>query len=130
MKSTKLHLLVVLAAVALQGCANGVGTGSAAVDSPAQPAPPATSPTPAAAPAPTMTKVEDVKKGMVLTGGPGGGVKLHGFWHSAPLPLPPGNWEVVVKTYHTRTWKTAPRKPTLKFLLMALKNQDPKVHIQ
>ena len=126
MKSIKRCGVAALVVMALSACANTPRNAPVAEQEAVQPRAVATS----AADTPHVTRVEDVIKGAILTGGLGGGIKLAGFWQSAPLPLPPGKWEVVERKNFSRTWKTAPTKPTLRFLWVALKNQDPEAQVQ
>ena len=122
MKGINRYAAAALAAIALQGCAGAASRGSS--DDGA--APPAAA---AAASADTsnVVRVEDVKKGMVLTGGLGGGVKLHGFWHTAPLPLPPGEWEVLKKLTYSLPWMNG---ITEKAFTLSLVNRDPNAQVR
>lgn len=126
MKSIKKYGVAAMVVMALSACANTPRNAPVAGQEAVQPRAVTTS----AAVTPHVTRVEDVIQGAILTGGLGGGIKLEGFWQSAPLPLPPGKWEVVVRKNFSRTWKTAPTKPTLRFLWVALKNQDPEAQVQ
>ena len=121
MKDIKRYAAAALAAIALQGCAGAPGRGASEEGA----APPAA----AAASADTsnVVRVEDVKKGTVLTGGLGGGVKLHGFWHPAPLPLPPGEWEVLQKLTYPIPWRNGITEKAVTFTLL---NRDPNAQVR
>jgi hypothetical protein len=120
MKGINRYAAAALAAIALQGCAGAAGRGSS--DDGA--APPAAA---AAADTSNVVRVEDVKKGTILTGGLGGGVKLHGFWHTAPLPLPSGEWEVLKKLTYSIPWKNG---ITEKAFTLSLVNRDPNAQVR
>jgi len=120
MKGINRYAAAALAAIALQGCAGAAGRGSSDEGA----APPAAA---AAADTSNVVRVEDVKKGMVLTGGLGGGVKLHGFWHTAPLPLPPGEWEVLQKLTFSVPWRNG---ITEKAVNLILANRDPTAQVR
>jgi hypothetical protein len=119
MKGIHRYAVAALAALALQGCAGAAGRGSSDEGA----APPAAA---AAADTSNVVRVEDVKKGMVLTGGLGGGVKLHGFWHTAPLPLPPGEWEVV----HRGDYRQQFRIRSQARVRLDLQNIDPTAQVR
>lgn len=120
MKGINRYAAAALAAIALQGCAGAAGRGSSDEGA----APPAAA---AAADTSNVVRVEDVKKGMVLTGGLGGGVKLHGFWHTAPLPLPPGEWEVLEKKIYPIPWRNGITEKAVNLILV---NRDPTAHVR
>ncbi len=121
MKSISRYAAAALAAIALQGCAGAAGRGAS--DEGAAP----TAAAAASADTSNVVRVEDVKKGTVLTGGLGGGVKLHGFWHPAPLPLPPGEWEVLKKLTYSMSWTNG---ITEKAVMLTLLNRDPNAQVR
>jgi hypothetical protein len=102
MKNLKKLMTATLAAVALQF---SVGAYAAA-----------------AGDAQAEVKVEDAVVGAVISGS----VKLHGFFHSTPMPLPAGKWEVIKQVEFKHNWKTG----DLPFVMLSLKNQDSDAQIR
>lgn len=121
MKSANRYVGMVLVVLVLQGCAGAASRGTSDEGA----APPAAA-VPSAATS-NVVRVEDVKKGTVLSGGLGGGVKLHGFWHPAPLPLPPGEWEVLRKLTYLFPWRNGITEKAVTFILL---NRDPNAQVR
>jgi hypothetical protein len=64
-----------------------------------------------------VTKVEDAVVGAVITDG----IKMHGFFDSAPLPLPPGGWTVLYRSDETEDWPGT----KLDFVKLVLASNNP-----
>lgn len=69
------------------------------------------------------TKIEDAVTGAVVSDS----IKLHGFMHSAPLPLPPGQWEITDRQDYEESF---PGNRKLPFVQLSFINKNPEAQMR